>query len=105
MIRTVYLGKLAQSGQYKGINSLCFACGRIGHKLELCPYIIKEQSNEPITEQSASSKEHKNAQRMDKTRVERKQKEEYGEWMVVSRRKPNNKVPNNKVRNKQHILE
>ena len=31
LIRKVMVGKLAIKVQYEGINSLCFACGRIGH--------------------------------------------------------------------------
>lgn len=41
-----------------------------------------------------------NAQRVDGTREVGKMQEDYGEWMVVSRRKTNNKT-----RNKQHSLE
>ena len=47
LIREVYLGKLVQNVQYEGINSLCFSYGKIGHKLESCPYTIKEPLKEP----------------------------------------------------------
>lgn len=40
LIRKVMVGKLAIKVQYKGINSLCFACGRIGHQKEACPTLI-----------------------------------------------------------------
>ena len=34
---------------YEGIHKLCFSCGRIGHKVEACPYTIrKEKGKEPI---------------------------------------------------------
>ena len=42
LVRKLYLGKLAQSVLYEGINTLCFSCGRIGHKIETCPYTIRE---------------------------------------------------------------
>ncbi|KAL0010005.1 hypothetical protein SO802_005113 [Lithocarpus litseifolius] len=37
LIRKVMVGKLAIKVQYEGINSLCFACGRIGHLQEAYP--------------------------------------------------------------------
>lgn len=62
LIRTVYLGKLAQSVQYEGINALCFSCGRIRHKIESCPYVIRKPSKEPAMEQSARFREFDNSQ-------------------------------------------
>ena len=32
LIRTVLIGKLVQPVAYKSIGSLCFECGRLGHK-------------------------------------------------------------------------
>ena len=37
---------------YEGINTLCFSCGRIGHKVETCPYTIREQPKEKSTDRS-----------------------------------------------------
>ena len=28
---------------YEGLSSLCFCYGRVGHKLENCPYSIKQK--------------------------------------------------------------
>ncbi|KAK9991264.1 hypothetical protein SO802_026249 [Lithocarpus litseifolius] len=50
LIRKIFLGKLAQSVLYEGINTLCFSCGRIGHKLESCPYTIREHPKEQNVE-------------------------------------------------------
>ena len=85
---------------YEGINTLCFSCGRIGHKLESCPYTIREHPNEQNVEHNTRPTDTQNAQRVDGTREVGKMQEDYGEWMVVSRRKTNNKT-----RNKQHSLE
>ena len=41
LIKTVKIGRLAQIVLYKGLNSLCFECGRIGHRKETCPHVIK----------------------------------------------------------------
>ena len=46
LVRKIYIGKLKQCVLYEGINALCFLCGRIGHKLEACPYIVREQNKE-----------------------------------------------------------
>ena len=41
LIKTVKIRRLAQIVLYKGLNSLCFECGRIGHRKETCPHVIK----------------------------------------------------------------
>ena len=41
LINTVLIGKFEQAVVYEGINKLCFACGRIGHKKEMCPHTIR----------------------------------------------------------------
>ena len=61
LIKKVYLGKLEQSVLYEGINTLCFACGRIRHKREACPYVIKETIKETTMEQNHGSQNTGNA--------------------------------------------
>ena len=46
LIRKLYLGKIEQFVQYEGINTLCFLCGRIGHKREAYPQLIREMTND-----------------------------------------------------------
>ena len=46
LIKQVHIGKNVLSIQYEGINSLCFSCGRVGHKKEACPFIIRENLKE-----------------------------------------------------------
>jgi len=41
LINTVKIGKMVQLVQYEGINMLCFACGRLGHRKENCPALIR----------------------------------------------------------------
>lgn len=91
--------------QYEGINALCFSCGRIGHKVETCPYLIRAASIEAAKERDTCSQEQGNEQGigkdeselnkkagLGKNESELNKKEDYGEWMVVSRRKPNGKM-------------
>ena len=40
LINTILIGKFEQAVVYEGINKLCFSCGRVGHKKEMCPYIV-----------------------------------------------------------------
>lgn len=38
IVKLVKVGGIDQPLQYEGISSLCFSCGRVGHKTEGCPY-------------------------------------------------------------------
>nr|POF24545.1 uncharacterized protein CFP56_76168 [Quercus suber] len=49
LINSILIGRFEQVVTYEGIHKLCFSCGRIGHKVEACPYTIrKEKGKEPI---------------------------------------------------------
>ena len=41
LVTTIKIGKLEQAVCYEGIQKLCFDCGRMGHKREICPYSIR----------------------------------------------------------------
>ena len=41
LITTILIGKLEEPILYEGIQRLCFGCGRVGHRRESCPYIIR----------------------------------------------------------------
>nr|POF04931.1 hypothetical protein CFP56_45072 [Quercus suber] len=92
LIRKIYLGKIPQCVLYEGINALCFSCGRIGHKLESCPFTIREQPKEHNVERNDGQDEVNNNQGGDKPKEDDALQENYGEWMVVSRRKTLNKA-------------
>ena len=57
LVRKLYLSKLAQNVLYEGINTLCFSCGRIGHKIETCPYTIREHTKEQSMDRSVEHTE------------------------------------------------
>ena len=88
LVRRVFIGRFGQEVLYEDISSLCFACGRLGHRKEACPYLVSL-----VTESQPVSREPKS--RLDD--VENPQtassveagnlKDEYGPWMLVDRRK------------------
>ncbi|XP_075655113.1 uncharacterized protein At4g02000-like [Castanea sativa] len=41
LIMTIIIGNIEQMVVYEGIQKLCFCCGRIGHRKEACPYVIR----------------------------------------------------------------
>ena len=88
LVRKIYIGKLKQCVLYEGINALCFLCGRIGHKLEACSYIVREQNKEQSKDQCEEHNETPNTQEEDglKDKGKEKPQEDYGEWMVVRKK-------------------
>ena len=99
LINTVKIGKMTQLVQYEGINMLCFECGRLGHRKEYCPAMIRNSSlQSPKRNQSSSvplesddtgellkeSSDPSTSLKSDQVG------KVYGEWMVVSRRKKSN---------------
>lgn len=85
LITSICIGRMVQQVKYEGISSLCFCCGRLGHKQENCGYQIKQQQRpESIPAENEGLKKA----------VENSSKTNYGPWMLVTRRK-------NLVRNRQ----
>lgn len=41
LVTAILIGKREQSVYYEGIQKLCFGCGRLGHRCEACPYVIR----------------------------------------------------------------
>ncbi|XP_050249174.1 uncharacterized protein LOC126696482 [Quercus robur] len=90
LAKSLTIGKRTQTILYEGINSICFSCGRIGHRMEECPYTIKDIHKETTLSQKESplpQRENNEAS----SKVDEKSKE-YGDWMVVTRRKPMSKA-------------
>ena len=94
MVRKIYIGMLEQCVLYEGINALCFSCGRIGHKLDACPYTVREQHKEQSKDRCEGHNEMPSTREEDRLKEKEKDKsqEDYGEWMVVSRKKVNSKT-------------
>ena len=68
------------------MDSLCFGCGRIGHKKEVCPFTVREPTNVVQVEQSMEATPKEAEQPADKSH------NDFGEWMIVTRRKPMSKA-------------
>nr|POE91691.1 uncharacterized protein CFP56_53058 [Quercus suber] len=56
LINTVLIGRFEQPVTYEGIQKLCFPCGRIGHKKDVCPYTIRK----PNPPAKGADSEHEN---------------------------------------------
>jgi len=81
---------MIQAVQYEGINDICFACERIGHRKEGCPTIIKKLKSSPDSPNSNKQQQNLNAsiimsQGSDQRNVGESGMAgmEYGDWMVV----------------------
>nr|POE84935.1 uncharacterized protein CFP56_64328 [Quercus suber] len=92
LVRQILLKGQIQDIQYEGINSLCFSCGRVGHRRESCPYTVKVVTSETKADEvdmSVGEKELETrepcSQEAGNTDVD--VKEEYGAWMLVRHRK------------------
>nr|POF19021.1 hypothetical protein CFP56_26451 [Quercus suber] len=59
----------------------------IGHKVDSCPYTIREQPKEQRTNGSDEQSEMQNTKRAEEKNDKEKAQHEYGEWMVVNKRK------------------
>uniref|UniRef100_A0A7N2LKB1 CCHC-type domain-containing protein n=1 Tax=Quercus lobata TaxID=97700 RepID=A0A7N2LKB1_QUELO len=54
LIKNILIGKFKQQVTYESIHSLCFSCGRLGHKKEHCQYTIRETQQAVSQEQQRS---------------------------------------------------
>ena len=106
LITTVMIGKLQQTVTYEGIHNLCFECGRMGHKREACPFVIrsvppcKEVEKGGTGDRGASTHVVHDADNVEvnlgphgKDDVVQEDVHEgsYGPWVVVARRKKETK--------------
>ena len=80
LIRTIMIGKFAQPVIYEGLNTLCFSCGRVGHKKEACLFLVHEGVHVDSPELNTSTPSPPSPTHNATT-------ETYGTWTLVSRRK------------------
>lgn len=60
IVKAIKVGGIRQPVQYEGISSLCFFCGRVGHKAKGCPY----RAQWPVQVHEDVGKENQTSQNM-----------------------------------------
>ena len=92
IIKLLKMGVIDQPVQYEGIHSLCFVCGRVGRKVENCPYKI----NTPMT--SEVEKEAGKSQEVVGQKPSEEALDAFGPQVLVARKwQPNKKLLKDKV--------
>ena len=71
------MGRLVQKVLYEGISSLCFCCGKLGHKQESCGLKTSQPNGEVAAKTSLNSNE---------INEDVSPEPNYGPWMVVTRK-------------------
>ena len=99
LVNSLLIGRFEQVVTYEGIHKLCFSCGRIGHKVEACPYTIRKekesqtQAKEVLVSQTNVEDDRnfelwKVNDGVTHNACEATNGEgQYGPWMIVSRRR------------------
>ena len=87
LITSIKVGRLVQRVMYEGISTLCFCCGRLGHKQEICPFIVRKMEKT----------REENVENMKQGSQEDSQLDpNYCPWVLVTRKK--NLVRNGRAR-------
>ncbi|KAL4634140.1 hypothetical protein ACB092_04G176700 [Castanea dentata] len=79
LIMLLKIGGIEQIVQYGGINSMCFSCGCVGHKVDGCPYTTRaleeERGKQAIEDNTRQKDSHTPSE------------ESFGPWVLVSRKR------------------
>ena len=88
--QSVLIGRFKQDILYEGIGTLCFSCGRIGHRKSHCPYTVKEKvtvvDNVVVSDHDGNEVEVSPSSSSEMPEAG-KEKEDYGPKMLVESRK------------------
>ncbi|KAK7813679.1 hypothetical protein CFP56_026076 [Quercus suber] len=80
LIDIIKIGSLKQRVMYKGISSLCFCCGRIGHKKDNCSYQVLPKVAETVRVDNTPTPSNER-------KAEDTSESNYGSWMIITKRK------------------
>ena len=106
------IGGKEQPVCYEGIQRLCFACGRIGHRRENCPYVVQNddsraretgemkdvpanKGDEMHVPDNTGSTSGTSLVDSEKAVMVDSEKDVYGPWIMVTRRRHGNKATKN----------
>ena len=104
LIKSIRIGRLVLQVKYERISSLCFCCGRLGHKQENCCYKIKENNRSGV-EAGKSTNQSREEDKQEDSRSEESPNQvseqddtdsNFGPWMLVTRKR--NGVKNRRPR-------
>ncbi|KAL0002748.1 hypothetical protein SO802_016529 [Lithocarpus litseifolius] len=95
LITALLIGNFEQPVIYEGIHKLCFSCGRIGHRKEVCPHTIRsvqppiKEEEEGVDKVQGSPSERHDAESAEdkKSGPSTTEDNTYGPWMVVTRKR------------------
>ena len=98
---TVRIGQRDQAVIYEVVSKLCFSCGRLGHRKEVCQYTIRQPSSPPKdsfepnnTDKVVHSPPSSSAHSGDRDKPEPESKEaSFGPWMLITRKRKDSRAP------------
>ncbi|XP_061358685.1 uncharacterized protein LOC133302885 [Gastrolobium bilobum] len=74
------IGEKIYHAGYEGLHLICFKCGIYGHKKDLCSDIATQEDQKAVEGDSLAKSDNSSPVEAE---VEVKQKEAFGEWMVI----------------------
>lgn len=79
------MGRIEQPVQYEGLNSLYFRCGRVGHRVEKCPYTVRTLEGKDDGD-GAGKEEFQ-------SKPSAKEGEAFGLWVLVTQKRKQSLKP------------
>lgn len=127
LVIALLIGGKEQAVCYKGVQRLCFACGRIRHWRENCPYVVRREATQaresdgdndmkvdrecmahaldsPGTKTSTSKNAGECVDTSCEDKLEDNPKDMYGPWVMVTRKRNGSKATKKGDHSEQHTL-